>query len=177
MLLVCSQERRWLAAREREGPGVGDASAEDSGVVRARSCSHALSFTWPNGIFMNEQERDVWDDTRIPPGADRRREIAVALQRAKVAVLLVRADLLASEIVATDVLPSLLTAAKEENLKLFSVLLHPCAFYETELAQIVSVNRFLSPVSEMSKGKRAALWRTVTELIRTNLHKRKRTTS
>jgi len=43
MLLVCSQEGRWLAARESEGSGVGDASAEEGGVVRARSCSHALS--------------------------------------------------------------------------------------------------------------------------------------
>jgi len=47
--LICSQERRWPAASESDGPGVGDASTEDGGLVRAGSCSHALSLTWPNG--------------------------------------------------------------------------------------------------------------------------------
>ena len=50
MPVVCSQERRWLAASESDGPGARDALAEAGGVVRAGSCSHALSLTWPSGM-------------------------------------------------------------------------------------------------------------------------------
>jgi len=56
MLLVCSQERRWLAARESDRHRVRDASAEAGGMVRARSCSHALSLTWPNGISRSREK-------------------------------------------------------------------------------------------------------------------------
>jgi len=51
MLLVCSQERRWPAARESEGSRVRDASADEGGVLRARSCSPALSLPWPSGML------------------------------------------------------------------------------------------------------------------------------
>jgi len=39
MLLVCSQERCWLAVSESDMHRVRDESADDGGVVRARSCS------------------------------------------------------------------------------------------------------------------------------------------
>ena len=42
------------------------------------------------------EETDIWDDTRIAPGANWAEEIRAATERARVAVLLVRADFLAS---------------------------------------------------------------------------------
>ncbi len=114
-------------------------------------------------------EINFWDETKIRPGTNRREEIASALRSARVAVLLVSADFLASDSIATQVLPPLLTGAKQGEIKILSVILRMCAFPETELAQFNAVNNLLTPLSEMSKGRRAVFWTKVVELMRNTL--------
>jgi nucleoside phosphorylase len=112
---------------------------------------------------------DVWDDTKIPPGAKWREEIEKAIQFAKVAVLLVSAEFLASDFIATNELPPLLTAAEQEGATILSVILRPCAFKDTKLARFQAVNIPSNPLSSMDRGKREQVWSRVVELIKDSL--------
>lgn len=113
-------------------------------------------------------EIDFWDDTKIEPGEDWREEVSRALQTAEAAILLVSADFLASDFLATQIVSPLLAAAKRGQIKIFSVILRACAFMETELARFYAVNDPRTPLSEMSKGKREVLWTNVANLVRSS---------
>ena len=75
----------------------------------------------------------LWDDSQIPPGAKWRDEIETALAAAKVALLLVSSDFLASEFVTNSELPQLLTAAAEEGLRILWVPLRPSLVRRTPI--------------------------------------------
>ena len=55
-----------------------------------------------------EDEIDTWSDLRLRPGDQWRKEIALALDQAAVAILLVSADFLASDFIVENELPPLL---------------------------------------------------------------------
>lgn len=95
-------------------------------------------------VHLRPLERDggivTWDDTRIDPGRDWQAEISAALKEAKVAILLVSADFLASDFIAENELPVLLDRAGEEGTTVLPVILSPSQFRSTELARFQAVN-------------------------------------
>ena len=93
----------------------------------------------------------LWDDTKISPGQAWREEVAAALARARVAVLLVSADFLASDFVINNELPPLLHRASGGGVLILSVLIGPCLFSEhEELARYQCVNPPDKPLSLIS---------------------------
>lgn len=109
---------------------------------------------------------NAWDDTNILPGAKWHDEINKAIQAAKVAVLLVSADFLASDFIARKELPPLLQAVEHDGTTILCVILRPCLFSDTELAQYQTINAPSNPLSNMSRGKRDAVWREVATQIK-----------
>ena len=94
---------------------------------------------------------DFWDDSRISPGQDWREEIEKALAAARVAILLVSADFLASDFIVNKELPPLLHRASRGGVLVLPVIVGPCLWSEHEaLARYQSVNRPDRPLSSMS---------------------------
>jgi hypothetical protein len=112
---------------------------------------------------------DFWDNTKIQPGAKWHEEMEKALSMARVAVLLVSADFLASDFIANNDLPSLLASTAHRGTIIYTVILRPCTFNNTELAQFHPINDSANPLSAMGKGKREAVWAKIAELIRDKL--------
>ena len=95
---------------------------------------------------------DLWDDSRISPGQVWRDEIAQALARAHVAILLISADFLASDFVVDNELPPLLQRAAHNGLLILPLIVSPCLFAEhAELSRFQTVNRPDRPLSGMSR--------------------------
>jgi len=98
-----------------------------------------------------------FDDTLIKPGSKWREEIRVAIKSARVAILLVSADFLASDFIASDELPPLLAAAKADGAVIIPVIVSPCRFAETKsLSQFQALNSPARPLSALPKAQREA---------------------
>ena len=113
-----------------------------------------------------------WDDTLIKPGTDWREEIRAALARARVAVLLVSADFLASDFINTDELPPLLAAAERRGTLILPVIVSPSRFEQTpSLSRFQAVNPPSQPLNRMRRGRQEEVFvrlsGTIEEALRT----------
>src|SRR5712691_13083328 len=97
---------------------------------------------------------DVWDDMKVLPGAVWREEINKALLCAKVAILLVSADFLASRFIAENELPPLLAAARTKGTVILPIILSPCSFASSTLSQFQAVNSPSYPLSRMNRHQK-----------------------
>ena len=107
-----------------------------------------------------------WDDTMIKPGSKWREEIAQALALAKVAVLLVSADFLASDFIATDELPPLLDAAEREGAIILPVIVSPCLFEDMpSLAHFQALNNSNQALIKLPLAEQEDIWVQVVKAI------------
>lgn len=162
--------------------------AEDSKqALQKEGSSNAASLLSPTDVFISYSHRDkrflkelhthlapytrsgtvnAWDDTMIPLGAKWYEEITNALQSAKIAILLVSPDFLASDFIARKEIPPLLKSAEQRGLKILSVILRPCAFFDTELALFQAVNAPSNPLSSMKPGERDKVWTSIATSVK-----------
>lgn len=156
--------------------------AED--IVKATRTSAFISYSRTDKKYLEELQAHLapyvrsgiisyWNDTSIKPGAKWFDEIKKNLQSAKIAVFLVSAEFLASDFIASTELPTLLAAANEEGTVILSVILRPCSFKDSELAQFQAINPPSNPLSSMkTRGKRDEVWLKTAESIKDALQLR-----
>jgi hypothetical protein len=96
----------------------------------------------------------VWDDMLIQPGQAWEVEIKQALDRARVAVLLVSPSFLASEFIAENELPPLLNAAKSKGLKIIWISLSASLYKDTEIAKYRAVHDPDQPLDSLADAER-----------------------
>lgn len=102
-----------------------------------------------------DQVLDLWDDNKILPGQDWRKEIENALARARVAVLLISADFLASDFISSEELPRLLTAAEAGGATILPVIVSASRFADTPaLSRFQAVNAPNRPLNGLGKAAR-----------------------
>jgi TIR domain len=111
---------------------------------------------------------DMWNDTQIAAGQDWWQEITNALAEARVAILLISADFLASDFIREHELPPLLEAAQKKELLLLPILLAPSAFPQTKLGRYQAMNE--KPIMGMSPAESEAAWAKITRDIYTIMH-------
>jgi hypothetical protein len=78
---------------------------------------------------------NVWHDGKIAPGTKWRFEIQKAIDSARIALLLVSQDYLASPFIREVELPSLLDAAKPDGLAIWWLPLSSCMWEDTPIAE------------------------------------------
>lgn len=113
---------------------------------------------------------DIWDDGKLKAGSNWKQEIETALAAAKLAVLLISADFLASDFIYANELPPLLEAAKKEGATILPVIVSPCRFLRIpDLAQFQSINDPNNSLIEMSKGEQERVFVNITEYMKQRL--------
>src|SRR5688500_1755569 len=103
--------------------------------------------------LQRELEIDIWDDSKIEPGKKWKEEIAAAINSTKVAVLLVSANFLASDFIATGEVPPLLNAAERDGAIIVPLILSPSRFAKTEIADFETINDPAEPLVNMTWGR------------------------
>jgi tetratricopeptide (TPR) repeat protein len=107
----------------------------------------------------------VWVDTQLKAGDEWKKEIEAALDAAQVAILLVSVSFLASDFVAEEELPRLLTAAEERGVVIVPVILTPCSFRRSSLKKYQTINNPARPLSLMPDGEHDVVWDRLVERV------------
>ncbi len=109
---------------------------------------------------------DSWVDTRLLAGEKWKKEIDKALKNARVAVLLVSADFLASDFVIDNELPPLLHSAEEKGTLIIPVILKPCRFTrEKNIREFQSINPPDEPLTFMDDNDREVVYDAIAQRI------------
>jgi hypothetical protein len=92
------------------------------------------------------------------------------MEEAAIAILLISADFLASEFIASNELPPLLAAAEAKGTRIIPVIVKPSRFLRDErLSRFQAINDPARPVIVMMEAEREELFARLTETIELGL--------
>ena len=111
---------------------------------------------------------DLWEDTKIKPGSLWRQEITAALDSARVAVLLVSANFLASDFIAAHELPQLFASARERGTTIVPIIVSPCRLPKS-IAEIQSVNPPSKALTAMDFNEQEECFAYISKIIEESL--------
>jgi hypothetical protein len=92
---------------------------------------------------------EFWTDRDIEPGEKWHEKIQAALDRAKVAVLLVSPEFLASRYIANSELPKMLEAAESDGMKIFWIPVRPSSYERSPLAKFQAAHLTDKPLASL----------------------------
>jgi len=110
---------------------------------------------------------EIWDDSRIEAGQRWESEIAHAIRYARVAILVLTADFLASDFIRKAELPPLLEAAEAEGATILCVYgsdVHLSGVAE-RLSQYQFVNSLDVPLQALTEATRESVYKRLTQLV------------
>lgn len=90
---------------------------------------------------------ELWDDTRIKGGQKWKKEISNALEKTKVAILLISTEFLASDFIQNDELPTLLKKAEKDGCEILPLIVGHCRFTKDKLSIFQAINDPVKPLS------------------------------
>jgi nucleoside 2-deoxyribosyltransferase len=119
-----------------------------------------------------EKERliDYWADTKLKAGDSWRAKIEEALRRARVAILLISADFLASDFIVDNELPPLLAKAESQGTRIIPVIIKPCRFTrDKNLSRFQAINDPSSPLINLPEGEQEDVYNRISETVERSL--------
>jgi hypothetical protein len=109
---------------------------------------------------------DAWDDTRLVPGTDWKRDVEEALDLARAAILLVSADFLASDFIVDNELQPLLRAAEQRGTVIIPVVVRPCRYTrDSSLSRIQAINDPSEPLAALEEVEQERLYDMIAEAV------------
>jgi CheY-like chemotaxis protein len=111
-------------------------------------------FTTNLGVLERRNLITVWTDTQIRPGAKWKTEIKEALTAAKIALLLVTPEFLASDFIRNKELPSIFRSARKKGLVIFWVAVKPSLWKDTYISEFQAASDPDKPLSVLKAARR-----------------------
>lgn len=115
--------------------------------------------------LVREQAIEVWEDTRLRAGDRWLQSIDDALASAKVAVLLVSANYLASDFIASREIPPILLAQVAQGLRIVWIPVSASAYTVTPIKDFEAACDPARPLDSLTPARRNQLWVEISEAI------------
>lgn len=112
------------------------------------------------------QTIDLWDDTRIRPGDEWRKEIETALAAAQIAILLVSPNFIASDFIADNELPPLLDGAQAQGIKILWIPISYSSYKEMDFSKYQAAYNPSQPLDTLSASEQNRVLVQICEEIR-----------
>src|SRR6185295_13371991 len=98
-----------------------------------------------------------WDDRQITVGQSWDHEINSAMNEAELILLLISSDFLASDYIVSKEISAALERSRRNETKLVPIIVRPCDFADTPLAQFQATPKNAKPISTWSNQDEAFL--------------------